>query len=247
MICYRFRQQSLIEKNGHQRGGEQAWAAAIGSRWNGGEAAPGVRNAETVLRCGHERHQGVRGAGPRSRASRPIDSMSVIVPISLLTCINDRRIVSSRSAASTSAGVIRPSGPGSIRLTSNPLRSRCRQESSTALCSMAEVTTWVSRSAYAATAPLIARLSDSVAPEVQTISRGSALMRSATWTRACSTASSASRPKLWNRDPGVAARSRARRGKRRRQRTKARAASNVRSGRRTDRTTSSPDATCARR
>ena len=35
--------------------------------------------------------------------------------------------------------------------------------------------------------------------------------------------------------------------KRRRQRTKARAASNVRSGRRTDRTMSPPDATCARR
>lgn len=140
---------------------------------------------------------------PRLRASRPIDSMSVIVPISLLTCINDRRIVSSRNAGSTSAGVVRPSGPGTMRVISNPLRSRCRQESRTALCSMADVTMWRPWSACAATAPLIARLSDSVAPEVQTISRGSALMRSATWTRACSTASSASRPKLWNRDAGL--------------------------------------------
>src|SRR3546814_15109626 len=46
----------------------------------------------------------------------------------------------------------------------------------------------------------MARLSDSVAPEVQMISRGSALTRLATSWRAFSTASSASQPKAWLRE-----------------------------------------------
>ena len=44
--------------------------------------------------------------------------------------------------------------------------------------------------------PLIARLSASVAPEVQTISLGSQLTKLATWDRASSTASSACHPNL---------------------------------------------------
>ena len=43
--------------------------------------------------------------------------------------------------------------------------------------------------------PLIAKLSDSVAPEVHTISLGSQLTRLATSDRACSVASSAFHPK----------------------------------------------------
>ncbi|CFO66834.1 Uncharacterised protein [Bordetella pertussis] len=49
----------------------------------------------------------------------------------------------------------------------------------------------------------MARLSDSVAPEVQTISRGSALTSLATSSRAFSTASSASQPKAWLREAGL--------------------------------------------
>ena len=43
-------------------------------------------------------------------------------------------------------------------------------------------------------APLIAMLFASVAPEVKTISRGSAPIRAAMWARASSTAASAARP-----------------------------------------------------
>ncbi len=44
---------------------------------------------------------------------------------------------------------------------------------------------------------------DSVAPEVQMISRGSALTSAATCSRACSTARSASQPKAWLREAGL--------------------------------------------
>jgi hypothetical protein len=44
---------------------------------------------------------------------------------------------------------------------------------------------------------------DSVAPEVKTISRGSAPMRLATSARAASTASAASRPKPWLAEWGL--------------------------------------------
>ena len=46
-----------------------------------------------------------------------------------------------------------------------------------------------------ATAPAIARLFDSVAPLVKTMSRGRAPISAATWPRACSTASRAAQPK----------------------------------------------------
>jgi len=48
-------------------------------------------------------------------------------------------------------------------------------------------------------APLIARLLPSVAPEVQTISLGSALINAATCSRASSTASSAFQPNACER------------------------------------------------
>jgi hypothetical protein len=44
---------------------------------------------------------------------------------------------------------------------------------------------------------------DSVAPLVQTISRGSALIRLATWPRDFSTAASASQPQAWLREAGL--------------------------------------------
>jgi hypothetical protein len=49
----------------------------------------------------------------------------------------------------------------------------------------------------------MARLMLSVAPEVQTISRGSAPIREATRSWAISTASSAAQPKAWLREAGL--------------------------------------------
>ncbi|MNW07976.1 hypothetical protein D3C71_2046790 [compost metagenome] len=50
---------------------------------------------------------------PRARVSSPMAAMSLMVPISLFTCMIETRMVSSRSAASTIAGVMMPSSPGS--------------------------------------------------------------------------------------------------------------------------------------
>jgi len=49
----------------------------------------------------------------------------------------------------------------------------------------------------------MARLLDSVAPEVQMISFGSAFTSAATFSRASSTAFSAVQPKAWLRDAGL--------------------------------------------
>src|SRR4051812_41057064 len=61
---------------------------------------------------------------------------------------------------------------------------------------------WLPFSRYISATPLIARLSDSVAPLVNTISLALAPMRSATCLRAFSTASSASQPNGWLRLAG---------------------------------------------
>jgi hypothetical protein len=58
---------------------------------------------------------------------------------------------------------------------------------------------WSPFSLYISSTPLIARLSDSVAPLVKTISFGSALISFAICFRALSTASSAAHPKAWLR------------------------------------------------
>ena len=68
-----------------------------------------------------------------------------------------------------------------------------------ALCSVAAVMMWLPFSAYISATPLSARLFDSVAPLVKTISFAVAPISSATCLRAFSTASSASQPKLWLR------------------------------------------------
>ncbi len=69
----------------------------------------------------------------------------------------------------------------------------------TALCSVTTVIRWLPFSRYMWAAPLIARLSDSVAPLVKTISLAVAPIRSATCLRATSTASSACHPNEWLR------------------------------------------------
>ncbi|MCY1548090.1 hypothetical protein D9M68_841780 [compost metagenome] len=75
--------------------------------------------------------------------------------------------------------------------------------SSTALCSVATVIRCLPLPRWKCAVPLMARLLDSVAPEVQTISRGSALISEHTCSRASSTASSAAQPKAWERLAGL--------------------------------------------
>ena len=108
--------------------------------------------------------------------------------------MTDTARVSSRSACSTCAGVTRPSVPGLSQVTSKPSRSSCRQASITALCSVREVTRWRPRGRPARADPSSARLSLSVAPEVNTIAPGGAPTRAATCPLARSIAAAARPP-----------------------------------------------------
>ena len=63
--------------------------------------------------------------------------------------------------------------------------------------------TWPPFSLKSRATPRIARLSDSVAPEVKTISFAEAFIARATCSRAASTAASASQPKTWPREAGL--------------------------------------------
>ena len=138
---------------------------------------------------------------PAARQIWPMAATSLTTPISLFTCIRETSRVSSRSASATCSGRMMPSAGGTSQVTSKPWASKWAQVSSTALCSMALVMMW--RRDAPSARPLMARLSDSVAPEVQTISRGSALSNRATSARAASTASSACQPKVWLREAGL--------------------------------------------
>ena len=131
---------------------------------------------------------------PRSRAISAMVPTSVIAPVSLLTRMSDMSAVSGRRAASTWSGAMTPPLLGFRYVASKPRVSRNRTVSKTALCSAADVTMRLPRALSESAAPLIAKLSDSVAPDVQIISLGSAPIRFATLRRAFSTAFSASRP-----------------------------------------------------
>ena len=136
---------------------------------------------------------------PRSRAILPISRMGWMTPISLLAYITLTRTVFSVMAARRASRSIRPSVPVARSVTSQPCLFSFLQVSRTALCSVATETMWLPRSAYISATPLRARLSDSVAPLVKTISLGVAPIRSAICLRAFSTACSASQPKEWLR------------------------------------------------
>ena len=140
---------------------------------------------------------------PRSRQSAPISATGWIVPTSLLAAMTETRTVSGRIAAATSAAATIPDGPTPTRVTSKPSRSSDRHGSSTAACSIAVVTMWRPFPACDRAIPFTARLSDSVAPEVKTISSGAAPMRAATCSRARSTARCASWPNAWLRPDGL--------------------------------------------
>src|SRR5437867_4445655 len=140
---------------------------------------------------------------PFSLASLPIAATSWIVPISLFASMTEIRIVLSVSACRIASTSTRPSGRTGTYVTSKPCRSRRLQTSRLARCSMAVVTMWLPFSRYISATPLIARLIDSVPPEVKITSLGSrAPMSFASCSRARSTAFSASQPKEWFRLAG---------------------------------------------
>jgi hypothetical protein len=103
--------------------------------------------------------------------SAPIAATGWIVPISLLACISDTSAVSGRIAARSASRSTRPRPSTPSTVTSQPSCSRYFIGSSTALCSVAQVIRCLPLSRYMRAAPRIARLFDSVAPEVNTISR----------------------------------------------------------------------------
>src|SRR5262245_6509998 len=140
---------------------------------------------------------------PFSLASLPIAGMSWMVPTSLFANMTEMRIVLSVSAARIASTSTSPSGRTGTCVTSKPWRSSRRQTSRLARCSMAVVTMWLPFSRYISAIPLIARLIDSVPPEVKISSFGSrAPMSFAIWSRARSTAFSASQPNEWLRLAG---------------------------------------------
>ena len=106
-----------------------------------------------------------------------------------------------REAASGSTTPI--ASTGRYVTCASPCFSSRRQGSRTARCSVTVVTMWSPFSRYISTTPLIARLSASVPPEVQTSSLGSrAPISRASCSRARSMPPSASQPKEWLRLPG---------------------------------------------
>ena len=140
---------------------------------------------------------------PRARTIAAIGRTSWTTPISLLAKSTETRNVSSSHAASIVAGSILPAKPGrdcgttGSRSTEKPRRARWSSVSSTAGCSVASVSILPgrpSRNPCRDAAPWRARLIASVAPEVNTISRGSAPTAAAIRAREASTASRASRP-----------------------------------------------------
>src|SRR5436305_741233 len=74
---------------------------------------------------------------------------------------------------------MKPALPTGREGTRQPIFSRCFQLSRTALCSVTAVTMWLPFSRQLSATPFRARLSLSVAPEVKTISWGSAPMEEA--------------------------------------------------------------------
>ncbi len=142
---------------------------------------------------------------PAARARRPISAKGWRTPISLLAAITETSAVRASSVSSSAAGSTSPSASTGRRTTSTPSRSRRATLSSTQLCSVATVITRSrpSASRRCRTAPLMARLLDSVAPDVKTMSRPFAPMTAATASRAASTASAASQPSACSAECGL--------------------------------------------
>ncbi len=187
--------------DGERAGAESALVAAAVDE--GGEADLGVAAADVegadplgavelvggkghqvelvVVHVDREAADGLGGVGVeeelRSWQSRPMAAVGLIVPTSLLAAMIETRTVRSVIAASTDSAETWPVDVGGRKVTSQPSRARRRRGSSTARCSAAEVMMWLPFFLRWGREPLRARLFDSVAPEVKTISFGSAPIR----------------------------------------------------------------------
>ena len=136
------------------------------------------------------------GTARPARHSAPISASGCITPISLCAAMTETSRVRAADRRGEPVEIDEP-----VRLDRQARRSPRALAphatlSSTHLCSVARVTIWsrpARRCGCAKRAPLIARLLASVAPEVKTISRGSASISAATSARAASIAASASR------------------------------------------------------
>ncbi len=129
-------------------------------------------------------------------------------PVSLLARMSDTTAVFASSADASPSSSGSPSPSTGTSTGSKPSSARESPASRTAGCSAAEKTTRLrpgSRSRAARAAPLTARVSDSVPPEVKTISSGRTPRADATASRADSTAFLAARPGAWIEE-GLAAR-----------------------------------------
>ena len=133
----------------------------------------------------------------RARQTELISEIGCIVPTSLLAAITLTSTVRSVMADSTASGSTKPCSSTARYVTSKPWRSSRAHSWRTALCSMALVMMCRPRADAAQATPLMARLSDSVPPLVNTISRGLAPSSIATVSRASSSPWRARRPERW--------------------------------------------------
>ncbi len=133
---------------------------------------------------------------PASLAIRPIGPTGSIVPISELACITERSAVSARSAFRTASGSTTPFRSTGRTVTSYPALRSGIKAFITEKCSTSETTTCRFPAPAPSAAPRTARLFDSVAPEVKTISPAFAPISAATSALAWSTARSAACPWL---------------------------------------------------
>ena len=136
----------------------------------------------------------VWNSAPFARAIPETLAKSVTVPTSLLAAMTETSAVSSVTASSSRPASTCPCSSAGTYVTLFPSPSRARAVSRTASCSAEHVTRWSPLSACRRIAPRMARLSDSVAPLVNTISRGRAPTSEATAALASSTAEAASAP-----------------------------------------------------
>ena len=123
--------------------------------------------------------------GLRAFTAAAMAAMGCTVPTSLLAAMMVTSAVSSRTASAAAWGSTKPSPSTGRIVTAQPSRSSASSGSSTAWCSIAEVT--MCRPAAAAT-PRMAALSASVPPDVKTISPAVQPSRPATTSRASSSA-----------------------------------------------------------
>ena len=104
----------------------------------------------------------------------PISSIGSIAPISLFTIITDTRIVSGQIACFNSSGSICPCLSTFRNVIRNPCSSRNSNGLYTDACSILVDMIWFPLLRFAKAAPISAMLLDSVPPEVNMISFGSA-------------------------------------------------------------------------